>query len=56
MAPLAADNSLDGMVVLQWVTGDTTVAAIGGGSAFVLLISVWFAYPQLMRRKLSRIS
>jgi hypothetical protein len=56
LAPLAAAISLDVFVVLQMVTGDTTLAAIGGGSAFVLLISVWFGYPQLMRHKLARSS
>ncbi|WP_228893487.1 DUF6328 family protein [Pseudoduganella aquatica] len=54
LAPLAAAISLDVFVVLQMVTGDTTLAACGGGGAFALLITMWFGYPQLMRRKLGR--
>ena len=54
LAPLAGAISLDVFVVLQMVTGAPTLSAISAGAAFLLLISVWFGYPQLMRRKFER--
>jgi hypothetical protein len=56
LAPLAAAIALDVFVVVHMVTGRAALSAGSGAAAFLLLISVWFAYPQLMRRKLSRIS
>ncbi|CAN7487822.1 DUF6328 family protein [Pseudoduganella sp. LjRoot289] len=54
LAPLAGAISLDVFVVLQMVTGATMLSALSAGAAFLLLISVWFGYPQLMRRKFGR--
>jgi len=54
LAPLAAALSLDIVVVLYLVTGRDLVSALGGAAAFVLLMSVWFAYPLLARRNRRR--
>ncbi|MES2260857.1 MAG: DUF6328 family protein [Pseudomonadota bacterium] len=52
MAPLAGALSLDVFVVLHMVTGRPQLSGIGGLAAFLLLISLWFAYPLHARRRL----
>ncbi|AKU21988.1 DUF6328 family protein [Massilia sp. MB5] len=50
LAPLAGALSLDIFVVLHAVTNDLPLSASGGIGAFLLLITLWFAYPYHARR------
>lgn len=52
LAPLAAGLSLDIALVLYMVTESGQASAVGGTAAFILLISMWFIYPLMMRRRL----
>lgn len=51
LAPLAGALALDVAVVLYMVTESSAASAGAGLAAFILLISVWFAYPLRARRR-----